>query len=80
MEGTEHDALVKKIEELLTKLGLRCWALVGFTAEGVEARNTRTPTELDFRAVNDGYRDWYEETYESEPDEYEATWEMEDDE
>ena len=79
MEGTEHDDLVRRLEDMLTRLGLRCWAICGFTAEGVEVRCTRTPTELDFRAVNDSYRDWYEQTYETDTEEFEATW-MEDEE
>ena len=57
------DQLAASIKAVLSER-LDCYALIGFDTEGNEVRICHTPNDLAVRAVNDGYRDWYEEQQE----------------
>ena len=55
------DKLNESIRAVLSER-LESYALIGFDLEGNEVKLCHTPTDKDVRAVNDAYREWYEET------------------
>ena len=57
---------------------LDCYALIGFDVEGNEVRICHTPTDRDVRAVNDAYREWYEEQEEIEGEVELESWQDDD--